>query len=207
MVAAAIGVGAATGLAGAAVSSSASKSAADTQADAANRAADLQNQQWQQTQANLKPYMQLGSSSISPLLAAMGYNVTQNSDGTYSFNGTNPNNILQQQFTAPTEAQAQSTPGYQFTLNQGLKSVQNSAAARGLARPARRSRAPRRMPPGLPTRPITMCSTARFRHSTRITTQLRTMSIAFPAWSAAVRTRRQQMALSARRPPAISATR
>ncbi len=132
MVAAAIGVGAATGLAGAAVSSSASKSAADTQADAANRAADLQNQQWQQTQANLKPYMQLGSSSISPLLAAMGYNVTQNSDGTYSFNGTNPSNILQQQFTAPTEAQAQATPGYQFTLNQGLKSVQNSAAARGL---------------------------------------------------------------------------
>ncbi len=132
MVAAAIGVGAATGLAGAAVSSSASKSAADTQADAANRAADLQNQQWQQTQANLKPYMQLGSSSISPLLAAMGYNVTQNSDGTYSFNGTNPNNILQQQFSAPTEAQAQATPGYQFTLNQGLKSVQNSAAARGL---------------------------------------------------------------------------
>ncbi|WP_186035150.1 DNA transfer protein p32 [Burkholderia gladioli] len=132
MVAAAIGVGAATGLAGAAVSSSASKSAADTQADAANRAADLQNQQWQQTQANLKPYLQLGTSAISPLLAAMGYNVTQNGDGTYSFNGTNPSNILQQQFTAPTEAQAQATPGYQFTLNQGLKSVQNSAAARGL---------------------------------------------------------------------------
>ncbi|WP_186058956.1 hypothetical protein [Burkholderia gladioli] len=137
MVAAAIGVGAATGLAGAAVSSSAASSAADTQADAANRAADLQNQQWQQTQANLKPYLQLGTSAISPLLAAMGYNVTQNGDGTYSFNGTNPNNPLQQTFnygafTAPTAAQAQATPGYQFTLDQGLKSVQNSAAARGL---------------------------------------------------------------------------
>ncbi|WP_186040589.1 hypothetical protein [Burkholderia gladioli] len=137
MVAAAIGVGAATGLAGAAVSSSAASSAADTQADAANRAADLQNQQWQQTQANLKPYLQLGTSAISPLLAAMGYNVTQNGDGSYSFNGTNPNNPLQQTFsygafTAPTAAQAQATPGYQFTLGQGLKSVQNSAAARGL---------------------------------------------------------------------------
>ncbi|QKM52155.1 hypothetical protein [Burkholderia glumae] len=137
MVAAAIGVGAATGLAGAALSSSAASSAADTQADAANRAADLQNQQWQQTQANLKPYLQLGTSAISPLLAAMGYNVTQNGDGTYSFNGTNPNNPLQQTFsygafTAPTAAQAQATPGYQFTLDQGLKSVQNSAAARGL---------------------------------------------------------------------------
>jgi hypothetical protein len=117
---------------GAAISSSASKSAANTQAQAAEDAAHLQNDQWNQTQANLKPYMDLGSSSISPLLAAMGYNVTKNSDGTYSYNGTNSGNILQQQFSAPTEAQAQATPGYQFTLNQGLKSVQNSAAARGL---------------------------------------------------------------------------
>lgn len=122
-------------IAGAVISGSASKSAADTQAQAAEDAAHLQNDQWNQTQANLKPYMQLGSSSISPLLSAMGYNVTQNSDGTYSYNGTNSNNILQQKygnFTAPTAAQAQSTPGYSFTLNQGLKSVQNSAAARGL---------------------------------------------------------------------------
>lgn len=131
-VAAAIAGSAVAGVAGSAISSSASKSAADTQADAANNAAALQEQQWQQTQANLKPYMQLGTSSISPLLTAMGYNVTQNADGSYSFNGTDSNNILQQQFTAPTEAQAQATPGYQFTLDQGLKSVQNSAAARGL---------------------------------------------------------------------------
>jgi hypothetical protein len=119
-------------VAGAVISGNASKSAADTQAQAAEDAAHLQNDQWNQTQANLKPYMQLGSSSISPLLQAMGYNVTQNSDGTYSYNGTNSSNPLQQTFSAPTEAQAQSTPGYQFTLNQGLKSVQNSAAARGL---------------------------------------------------------------------------
>jgi hypothetical protein len=132
MVAAAIGVSAAAGLAGSAMSASASKSAANTQADAANNAAQLQEQQWEQTQANLKPYMDLGSSSISPLLSAMGYNVTQNSDGTYSYNGTDSSNALQQTFTAPTEAQAQATPGYQFTLNQGLKAVQNSAAARGL---------------------------------------------------------------------------
>ncbi|WLE58395.1 hypothetical protein GIY62_14795 [Burkholderia plantarii] len=137
MVAAAIGVSAAAGLAGSAISSSASKSAADTQADAANNAAALQEQQWQQTQANLKPYLQLGTSAINPLLTAMGYNVTQNADGSYSFNGTNSSNPLQQTFsygafTAPTAAQAQATPGYQFTLGQGLKAVQSSAAARGL---------------------------------------------------------------------------
>jgi hypothetical protein len=58
--------------------------------------------------------MDLGSSYINPLKAAL----------------SNP--TLTQQFSAPTEAEAQATPGYQFTLNQGLKATQNSAAARGL---------------------------------------------------------------------------
>ncbi|MBJ9593716.1 hypothetical protein [Burkholderia seminalis] len=116
------------GLAGA----DASRSAANTQSDSARYAADLQNQQWQQTQKNLKPYMDLGSSAINPLLSAMGYNVTKNDDGTYTFGSTDPNNPLQQRFAAPTAEQAAATPGYQFTLDQGLKSVQNSAAARGL---------------------------------------------------------------------------
>lgn len=101
-------------VAGAAISSSASKDAAQTQADSANYAADLQNQQWQKTQENLQPYMDLGSNNINALQNALN------------------NPIFNQQFTAPTEAQAQQSPGYQFTLNQGLKSVQNSAAARGL---------------------------------------------------------------------------
>lgn len=115
MVAAAVaGAAVVGGVASSAMSSSASKDAAQTQADAANNSAALQNQQWQQTQTNLKPYMDLGASYINPLKQAL----------------SNP--MLTQQFNAPTEQQAQSTPGYQFTLNQGLKSVQNSAAARGL---------------------------------------------------------------------------
>ena len=35
-------------------------------------------------------------------------------------------------FKAPTAAEAAATPGYQFTLDQGLKAAQNSASARGL---------------------------------------------------------------------------
>lgn len=114
------------------MSSDASKSAANTQADAANHAADLQNQQWQQTQANMKPYLDLGTSSISPLLQAMGYNATQNGDGRWSYNGIDSSNPLMQRFAAPTAAEAAASPGYQFTLQQGLKATQNSAAARGL---------------------------------------------------------------------------
>src|SRR5215469_5780864 len=36
-----------------------------------------------------------------------------------------------QQFTAPTAAQAEQTPGYQFQLQQGLNAMQNSAAGQG----------------------------------------------------------------------------
>lgn len=125
----AAGVGA---LAGGIISANASKSAASTEANATNNAAGLENQQWQQTQANMKPYLDLGNSSISPLLKAMGYNTTLNADGSYSVNGTDSGNPLQQTFTAPTADQAAQTPGYQFTLQQGLKATQNSAAARGL---------------------------------------------------------------------------
>ncbi|MDI3301595.1 MAG: hypothetical protein QJR04_09605 [Burkholderia multivorans] len=137
MVAAAIGGAAVAGLAGSAISAGAASDAAQTQADAANNSAALQNAQWQQTQKNLKPYMDLGTSAINPLLSAMGYNVTKNDDGTYTFGSTDPNNPLQQKFSyadfqAPTAAEAAATPGYQFTLDQGLKAVQNSAAARGL---------------------------------------------------------------------------
>jgi hypothetical protein len=124
MVAAAVaGAAIAGGVASSTISSSASKSAANTQAQAAEDAAHLQNDQWNQTQANLKPYLDFGSSAINPLQAAMGYN----SDWS-----VNPASILQEGFNVPTAADAAATPGYQFTLNQGLKSVQNSAAARGL---------------------------------------------------------------------------
>jgi len=115
MVAAAVaGAAVVGGVASSAMSSSASKSAANTQSDAAKYSADLQNDQWQQTQQNLKPYMDLGASYINPLKTAL----------------SNP--MLTQQFTAPNTADAMSAPGYQFTQQQGLKAVQNSAAARGL---------------------------------------------------------------------------
>ncbi|WP_104655092.1 hypothetical protein [Ralstonia insidiosa] len=122
-VAAAIGVSAAAGLAGAAMSSSAASDAADTQAGAARDTAAMQNAQWQQTQTNLRPFLDLGTNAINPLMRAMGYDTNWNAD---------PSNILNQTFTAPTLAEAQQTPGYQFTLQNGLKAIQNSASANGL---------------------------------------------------------------------------
>lgn len=102
--AAAIGV---TGLAGAA----ANFFGGQQQASAATNAANLQQQQYQQTRQDLLPYNQAGQTAVNQLTAQLP------------------------SLTAPItmdEATLRNTPGYQFNLDQGLKSVQNGAAARGL---------------------------------------------------------------------------
>jgi hypothetical protein len=104
------------GLAGAALSSSASRSAANTQADAANRASDLQMQQFQQMQQNLAPYMGLGTSTIPMLQQFLG---SGRLNDQFSFN--------------PTMQQLEQTPGYQFTQQQGNKALDNAMAAKGLS--------------------------------------------------------------------------
>jgi hypothetical protein len=107
----AAGVGA---IGGAVISGNAAKSAASTQANAADAAAQLQEQQYEQTRSDLEPYRNLGTSSITALNSAI------------------KNPLLTTAFTAPTAAEAAATPGYQFTLDNGLKAQQNSASARGL---------------------------------------------------------------------------
>jgi hypothetical protein len=68
---------------------------------------------------NYQPYMSAGSqatNTLSSLMGTPGQGLLQNWD---------------QQFTAPTAAQAAATPGYQFQLQQGLGAAQNSAAGQG----------------------------------------------------------------------------
>jgi len=87
--------------------SRAASSAASTQSDAANRAADLQNAQYQQTRADQMPFLQAGVTALNQL-APMAAN--------YETFG-------QQQF--------QQDPGYAFRLSEGQKALDRSAAARG----------------------------------------------------------------------------
>ncbi|CAG9256005.1 hypothetical protein [Paraburkholderia caribensis] len=108
------GLAAAGGVASAVISSNGAKSAANTQAQAAENAAQVQQQQYTQTRSDLQPYRDLGTSYIPQLKTALA------------------NPLLTATFSAPTAAQAAATPGYQFTLDNGLKAVQNSASARGL---------------------------------------------------------------------------
>lgn len=159
--AAAIGAGVA-GVAGSAISGSAASSAAGQQSAAAQQAANDQLAEFQQTQSNLAPYQGAGQAGLNQLTNNLGaYGATSSpyfdqmassvpqkqgdvpglsgiagSIPTNNLAGAVPGNPLTGQIpTVPgqmTEAQLEQMPGYQFTKNQGLQSVQNSAAARGL---------------------------------------------------------------------------
>lgn len=85
--------------------------ASKAQAQAAAIAAAQQEKMYQQQRSDLAPYMNAGNQAVSDLQGSQGY------------------------WAAPIvmdQSALEQTPGYQFTLKQGLKSVQNSAAARGL---------------------------------------------------------------------------
>lgn len=128
MVAAALAGSAAVGLTGAIMQSGAATDAASMQADAANNAAGLQFQatnnalaqqqgMFNTTQANLSPYMNMGQ------LALGTAGTLANAGPTYSPYTFQPFDM--------SEAGLQATPGYQFTLDQGLKATQNSSIAQG----------------------------------------------------------------------------
>jgi hypothetical protein len=91
---------------GAAVSSSASRSAANTQADAArdaeNKSDATQRYMYDTTRADYAPYRQAGYNALNSINALL----------------KNPQSIT-------------SDPGYQFGMNEGLKSINSQAAAHG----------------------------------------------------------------------------
>lgn len=91
---------------GASKASGAAQDAAKLQADAANRATDLQKQQYDQTRADNEPWRQAGVGALSGL---------GNSD-------------FQRDFTA---ADMKTDPGYDFRMQEGQKALERSAAAKG----------------------------------------------------------------------------
>lgn len=87
-----------------------SSNAARAQTSAANTANQTQRDFYNQTRADLLPYSQGGQGAYSTLNNLLGV-------------GGNSSTM---------QSTLEGLPGYQFTRDQGLKSVQNSAAARGL---------------------------------------------------------------------------
>ena len=89
-----------------AIGANAAGDAASTQADAANRAADLQYKQWQESVALQEPWRKAGEAALNKLIPLTDY----------------------QKFGM---AQFQADPGYQFRMSEGMKALERSAAARG----------------------------------------------------------------------------
>jgi hypothetical protein len=107
-------------IAGGAMSSSAAKSAANTQAEAANRASQLQYDMFQQQMGLQEPFRQAGLSGQNRLLDLLG--LSGNTGATGYGSAMVP--FSQTDFTAD--------PGYAFRLSEGMKALEGSAAARGL---------------------------------------------------------------------------
>jgi hypothetical protein len=98
-------------LAGGMIASSGAKSAASTQAASADRAADLNWQQYQQTREDQAPWRAAGTTALSSLTG-----------------GLQPGGEFAKSFSMNDY---QADPGYQFRLDQGEKGINNAATARG----------------------------------------------------------------------------
>lgn len=169
------GIGAAGAVTSGILGSNAAQNAASTQANAATQNEQMQaglgqeqltaeEQQNQQSQANLQPFLQGGDNAEASLqyllglgpqngqsggattgqaqnLTIPGVNGSVSVPGVTTTTGTANTNLgpygsLMQgyqggAFAAPTAAQAQATPGYQFGLQQGEGALQAGAAANG----------------------------------------------------------------------------
>ncbi|TPW36591.1 hypothetical protein [Oecophyllibacter saccharovorans] len=95
---------------------------------AGNQAAQTIQQAGDQAGSLYQPYTDFGTQALQNMTQNLPqYNQT---DSTYTQDAANQLNRLQ---NGMTEAYLKQTPGYQFTLSQGLESANNGMAARGLA--------------------------------------------------------------------------
>jgi hypothetical protein len=104
---------------GAVATSDASRKASNAQVEGANKAAQLQADQFAQQRADQEPFRQAGITTQNELLRQLGLG----GDAASAGYGNLMRNFGQQDF--------QADPGYAFRLSEGLKSIDRQAAARG----------------------------------------------------------------------------
>lgn len=98
--------------------------------NASQQAAQEYEQALQKGINSLQGNLQTGEANYSPFLTA-GQGATTTLANLLGTPGQGLLTPWTQQFTAPTAAQAEATPGYQFQLQQGENAMQNSAAGQG----------------------------------------------------------------------------
>ena len=131
----ALGASAAAGLAGAGISAVAANSAADKQAAAANNAANISLSEANNSNALIQGIYQSNKDLLSPFVGAGTSALTKLQGLTGTNAGGNPLTApLTAPFASTPGAQASAlaaTPGYQFTLQQGLLATQAGSSAQG----------------------------------------------------------------------------
>lgn len=120
-----LGAVAAATLGSAVIGAGASMIGGGQQAGAAEDAANLNKQMYLTTRGDLSPFVGAGAATLPNLLSLAQAGPTGGGPDYVSMAAQNLPGMMTQQ-------QLEATPGYQFTRDQGLKSVQSAAAARGL---------------------------------------------------------------------------
>ncbi len=118
------GVSAVGSVAGSAISSGASAAGSKAQQTSSNEALASQNAQFAYNQGQILPYIATGDVAQQGQNQLIGQYVPHLNDLQNAMVGLGSSETAQNFL--------EQTPGYQFALNQGLKSTQNAAAARGL---------------------------------------------------------------------------
>ena len=116
------GVSAAAGLAGAAMSASAAKKASKTQAAAAQQQSDAQREMFEKQVELQEPFRQGGLAAQNRLLLLLGLPGGEAGPESAAY-GRYGRTFAMSDF--------QADPGYAFRMSEGMKALENSAAARG----------------------------------------------------------------------------
>jgi hypothetical protein len=106
------------GVIGSLISSDAAGDAADAQVAAANQSAAVQKQMYDQSRTDMAPYRDVGQNALYQMASLYGTEY-ENAPGTM------------QERMETAMGRFTTSPGYQFRMNEGVKALDRSAAARG----------------------------------------------------------------------------
>jgi hypothetical protein len=117
-------VGAAATIGGAIISSNAADSASKRQAQGAANAQAAQDRATQWAEGNQQPFIDEGVNALALQRSLIDRHDSLLAPYQAVLDASTPGKM--------TQAELEATPGYQFTLNQGLRATENSASAKGL---------------------------------------------------------------------------
>jgi hypothetical protein len=100
--------------------------------NAANQAAMMQQNEATRARAQLSPWVAAGGGAVNKITNLLGLGSLETNGGNYNTYGLNPTDAKAKQDAA--FADFETSPGYQFRMDEGSRALDRSAASRGLLR-------------------------------------------------------------------------